>query len=97
MGFRGLVENGTEGGCPQVHIVLARAPHGSKDVAAPVGLFADQKGVLVSVTAAGKVVGQLGTGELDRGEGCAEFMRGSRNDAAQISQFLFAGKAICVA
>ncbi len=78
-------------------VLLAARAHRAQDVAAAVGLGADQERVLAQVRAVGELLDQLGRDELDRGERRAEFVRRRRDHAAERGERCSRSSAICVA
>ena len=88
--FGGLGNHGHQRGLPQVQVILARPPHVTQNIAAPVRLIADQLGILAQVRRVAQFFDQLGTGQLDGGQRCAQFMRRCGHHAPQIGQLLFA-------
>ena len=100
--FGGFFKYRHQGGLAQMQIVFARPPHVAQNIAAPVGLIADQRGILGQIGLVLQFIPQLAAGQFDRGKGRAQFMRGSGNYAAKIGQLLFArqrhlsgGQGVC--
>ena len=85
VGLGRLLNDRHQGGLPQMQVVFASAAHVAQDVAAAVGLFADQRGVFAQVGAVIELFDQLCAGQFDGGQWRAQLMRGGGNNAPQIS------------
>jgi hypothetical protein len=68
MRLGGFAQDGRQRGLPQVQVVLPGPPHVAQDVAAAVGLVADQAGVLLQVGMGVEFLDQFGADQLDRGQ-----------------------------
>jgi hypothetical protein len=89
MRLRGFADHGAERRGAHVQVVLSRPPHRPQDVAAAVGLAADQLRILGQLRLSLQFLGQFRGHQLDRGQRRAELMRRRRDHATQVRQLLF--------
>ena len=75
-----------------MQVVVSGAAHGIQDVAAAIGLVADQARVFLQFGPFIKLVDQFAAGQFDRGKRRSEFVRCCGYHTAKIRQFLLAGQ-----
>jgi len=92
MRLGGLFDDRQQGRAAQMQILFAGAAHRMQDVAAAVGLLADQLGVFIQVRLAVQLFLQLGAGKFDGGQRRAQLVGCGGNHPAQVGQLLLAGQ-----
>ena len=97
MGVRGLLHHGGERRAVQVRVVLARPAHGAQDIAAAVGLLADEHGVILQIGPVGQSSASSELVSLMVASGVPSSCAAAATTPPRSVSFCSRASAICVA